>query len=51
MPADIVIAITCMATPGASESSDKPVGTVFVHGILHDQPLFSEKCLKALPKK
>jgi nicotinamide-nucleotide amidase len=32
MPADIIIAVTGLAAPGGSETEEKPVGTMFVHG-------------------
>lgn len=37
MPADIVIAITGLTTPGGSESAEKPVGTIFAQGLFHDK--------------
>jgi nicotinamide-nucleotide amidase len=34
IPADIIIAVTGLASPGGSETEEKPVGTMFVHGII-----------------
>ena len=36
LPADIVVAVTGLASPGGSESADKPVGTMFVHGFVKE---------------
>ena len=42
MPADVRVAITGLASPGGSESEDKPVGTMFVHGYFREKE-WSEK--------
>lgn len=34
IPADIHIGVTGLTTPGGSESPEKPVGTMFIHGIV-----------------
>ena len=34
IPADIVVAVTGLASPGGSETAEKPVGTMFVHSII-----------------
>lgn len=34
MPADIIVAVTGLASPGGSESPEKPVGTIFVNGYI-----------------
>lgn len=39
IPADIIIAVTGLASPGGTENPDKPVGTMFVHGFIRDKPL------------
>lgn len=44
IPADIHIAVTGLTVPGGSETPEKPVGTVFIHGIV-GQMIFSERCL------
>lgn len=38
IPADIVVAVTGLASPGGSETPEKPVGTMFVHGYIGDEP-------------
>ncbi|WP_207427178.1 CinA family protein [Pedobacter sp. SYSU D00535] len=37
IPADVVVAVTGLASEGGSESEEKPVGTMFVHGIIKDE--------------
>jgi nicotinamide-nucleotide amidase len=37
--ADIYVAVTGLTTPGGSETPEKPVGTMFVHVYIQDQPL------------
>lgn len=34
MPADIIVAVTGLASPEGSESPEKPVGTIFVNGYI-----------------
>lgn len=34
IPADCLVAITGLNTPGGSESAEKPVGTIFIHAIV-----------------
>lgn len=34
IPADVVVATTGLAAPGGSETPEKPVGTMFVHGYI-----------------
>lgn len=36
IPADIILAVTGLASPGGSETEEKPVGTIFVHAIIND---------------
>ncbi len=44
VPADIHIGITGLTAPGGSETPEKPVGTMFVHGVLKGStPIFSER--------
>lgn len=43
IPADIHIGCTGLTAPGGSETADKPVGTMFLHGIRSDGALFSER--------
>lgn len=37
IPADIIVAVTGLASPGGSETEEKPVGTMFVHAIIKDK--------------
>lgn len=37
IPADVIIASTGLASPGGSETPEKPVGTIFLHGIIKEQ--------------
>lgn len=39
IPADIIVAVTGLASPGGSESEDKPVGTMFIHMIINNKQL------------
>jgi len=43
IPADIHVAITGLTCPGGSETPEKPVGTIFVVGLLQGQKLFSKR--------
>ena len=38
IPADVIVAVTGLAAPGGSETEEKPVGTMFIHGYFKDQP-------------
>lgn len=44
IPADIHVAVTGLTAPGGSEGPEKPVGTIFIHGVM-DKKMFSERCL------
>jgi len=44
IPADIHVAVTGLISPRANATLEKPVGTVFIHGV-KDQKMFSERCL------
>ncbi|WP_207422457.1 CinA family protein [Desertivirga brevis] len=37
IPADVIVAVTGLASEGGSESPEKPVGTMFVHGYVKDK--------------
>lgn len=37
IPADVIVAVTGLASPGGSESPEKPVGTIFVNGYIKDK--------------
>lgn len=41
--ADIHIGVTGLTCPGGSETKEKPVGTIFIHGLLHRKHLFSDR--------
>jgi len=43
IPADIHVGCTGLTCPGGSETEQKPVGTMFTHGILHGKMLFAHK--------
>jgi nicotinamide-nucleotide amidase len=38
IPSDVIVAVTGLAAPGGSETEEKPVGTMFVHGFFKDEP-------------
>jgi nicotinamide-nucleotide amidase len=38
IPSDVIVAVTGLAAPGGSETDEKPVGTMFVHGFFKDEP-------------
>jgi nicotinamide-nucleotide amidase len=38
IPSDVIVAVTGLAAPGGSETEEKPVGTMFVHGFFKDKP-------------
>lgn len=37
IPADIIAAVTGLASPGGSETPEKPVGTIFLHFLIKEQ--------------
>ncbi|WP_207535096.1 CinA family protein [Desertivirga arenae] len=37
IPADVIVAVTGLASEGGSEGPEKPVGTMFVHGYVKDK--------------
>ena len=39
MKADIYVAVTGLTTPGGSETSEKPVGTMFIHVCVKEQSI------------
>jgi nicotinamide-nucleotide amidase len=41
IPADIHVSVTGLTCEGGSETEDKPVGTMFIDGLLHGEKLFS----------
>lgn len=42
--ADIYIGVTGLTAQGGSETPEKPVGTMFIHGIKHGEIIFSTRC-------
>ncbi|MBC8054474.1 MAG: nicotinamide-nucleotide amidohydrolase family protein [Sphingobacteriaceae bacterium] len=38
IPADIIVAVTGLTSPGGSETEEKPVGTMFIHAIIQNRP-------------
>jgi nicotinamide-nucleotide amidase len=43
IPADIHVAVTGLTCPGGSETPEKPVGTIFLVGMIRGQKLFSKR--------
>ena len=43
IPADIHVAVTGLTCPGGSETSEKPVGTIFIVGLMQGQKLFAKR--------
>jgi len=43
IPADIYIGCTGLTCPGGSETKEKPVGTIFIHGLQGQEVIFSER--------
>ena len=41
--ADLLIGCTGLTCPGGSETRDKPVGTMFIHGIHNGQTIFQDR--------
>lgn len=39
IPADIVVSVTGLASPGGSETEEKPVGTMFIHILFRERSL------------
>lgn len=37
IPADILVAVTGLASPGGSETEEKPVGTMFIHMLIKNR--------------
>ncbi|HEY9003979.1 MAG TPA: nicotinamide-nucleotide amidohydrolase family protein [Mucilaginibacter sp.] len=49
--ADIYIAITGLTMRGGSESSEKPVGTIFIHAIINQKPVPVREVFKGSPEE
>jgi nicotinamide-nucleotide amidase len=50
-PADIYISVTGLLQPGGSESEEKPVGTVFIHGRYDGQDYLERIVFKGGPEE
>jgi nicotinamide-nucleotide amidase len=48
--ADINVAVTGLAAEGGSETEEKPVGTVFVHGFMKEEPFSLRVVLEGEPE-
>ena len=46
IPSHIQVAVTGLTTPGGSETSEKPVGTMFVFALIHDKEANFRKVFK-----
>lgn len=49
IPADILIAVTGLVSPGGSETPEKPVGTMFVHGYIKEKPWMTRLAFEGSP--
>lgn len=49
MPADVIVAVTGLASPGGSETPEKPVGTIFVNGYIKDKPWMTKLYFEGSP--
>jgi nicotinamide-nucleotide amidase len=51
MKADIQVAVTGLTMPGGSETPEKPVGTMFIHAIIKDNPVAVREVYKGDPEQ
>lgn len=51
MKADIQVAVTGLTTPGGSETSEKPVGTMFIHALIKQKPFALREVYKGSPEE
>jgi len=49
MPADLIVAVTGLASSGGSESSEKPVGTIFVNGYIKEKAWMTKLYFEGSP--
>ena len=49
MPADILVAVTGLASDGGSENPEKPVGTMFIHGYIREKPWMTKLIIEGTP--
>ncbi|WP_276088114.1 CinA family protein [Pedobacter sp. JY14-1] len=45
IPADIHLGVTGLPAPGGSETEEKPVGTMFICGMLGERSIFSDRAV------
>jgi nicotinamide-nucleotide amidase len=48
---DIQVAVTGLTTPGGSETSEKPVGTIFIHILVHNRALAVRRVFGGTPEQ
>ncbi|WP_432712454.1 CinA family protein [Pedobacter sp.] len=51
VPADIYLSITGLVSPGGSETPEKPVGTIFIHGLCKDREIVDRTVFKGSPEE
>ncbi|MFA6084551.1 CinA family protein [Mucilaginibacter sp.] len=51
MKADIQVAVTGLTMPGGSETPEKPVGTMFIHAIIKNDPVAVKEVYKGNPEQ
>lgn len=51
IPADIHVATTGLTTPGGSESPEKPVGTIFLHGFFNGKSIAVREVFSGEPEE
>lgn len=51
MNADIRVAVTGLTMPGGSETKEKPVGTMFIHAIIKNNPVAVREVFKGSPEE
>jgi nicotinamide-nucleotide amidase len=51
IPADVIVAVTGLAADGGSETAEKPVGTMFIHGFFNDEPFNFRKQFDGDPEE
>ena len=49
IPADIIVAVAGLASGGGSETAEKPVGTMFLHGFIKDRQWKSHLLFEGSP--
>lgn len=49
MPADIIVSVTGLTSPGGSETEEKPVGTMYIHVIMKNRAWKTSVLFKGKP--